>query len=101
MMVWVVEEIKAFLRVALEDRLYVAFHLAITTGMRRGEILGLRWKDVDLEKGILQIRQTLSKDAKTFLAGAKTDSSIRSIKLSKESITVLRKQKVWIAREKL
>lgn len=36
------------------------FHLAVTTGMRRGEILGLRWKDVDFNKGIVSVRQTLS-----------------------------------------
>jgi integrase len=69
--------------------------------MRRGEILGLRWKDVDLDKGILYVRQTLSKDGKKFLSGAKTDSSVRSIKLSNETIAVLRKYKARVSREKL
>lgn len=101
MTVWDIDEIKAFLKVASRDRLYPAFHLAITTGMRRGEILGLRWKDVDLDKGILYVRQTLSKDGKKFLSGAKTDSSVRSIKLSNETIAVLRKHKARVAREKL
>lgn len=101
MKVWDIYEIKAFLKVASKDRLYPAFHLAITTGMRRGEILGLRWKDVDLDKGILYVRQTLSKDGKRFLSGAKTESSVRSIKLSNETIAVLRKHKARVAREKL
>jgi integrase len=69
--------------------------------MRRGEILGLRWKDVDLDKGMLSVRQTLSKDGKQFLNGAKTASSIRSIKLSEETMAVLRKQKARMAKEKL
>lgn len=69
--------------------------------MRRGEILGLRWKDVDLEKGMLYVRQTLSKDGKRFLTGAKTDSSVRSIKLSNETVAILRKHKARIATEKL
>lgn len=69
--------------------------------MRRGEILGLRWKDVALNKGIVSVCQTLSKDGKQFLKGAKTDSSIRTIKLSEETVTVLRKQKTMIAKEKL
>ncbi|MCP8970467.1 site-specific integrase [Ectobacillus ponti] len=101
MAVWDVEEIQAFLKVAREDRSYIAFHLAITTGMRRGEILGLRWKDVDLEKGMLYVRQTLSKDGKTFLTGAKTDSSVRSIKLSQETIAALKKHKARVASERL
>src|SRR3954462_9595141 len=101
MTVWEIDEIENFLKIAGKDRLYTAFHLAITTGMRRGEILGLRWKDVDLDKGMLSVRQTLSKDGKQFLNGAKTDSSIRSIKLSEETIAVLRKQKARIAKEKL
>lgn len=101
MTVWNVNEVKTLLKAARNDRLYIAFHLAITTGMRRGEILGLRWKDVELDKCMLSVRQTLSKDGKQFLNGAKTDSSIRSIKLSEETITVLRKQKAMIAKEKL
>lgn len=101
MKVWDIDEIRAFLKIASKDRLYPAFHLAITTGMRRGEILGLRWKDVDLDKGILYVRQTLSKDGKRFLSGAKTESSVRSIKLSNETIAVLRKHKARVAKEKL
>lgn len=91
MTVWNVDEVKVFLKNASNNRLYIAFHLAVTTGMRRGEILGLRWKDVDLNKGIVSVRQTLSKDGKQFLKGAKTDSSIRTIKLSAETTSVLKK----------
>ncbi|TCN27794.1 tyrosine-type recombinase/integrase [Mesobacillus foraminis] len=69
--------------------------------MRRGEILGSRWKDVDLDKGVLLIRQTLSKDGKSFLSGAKTESSVRSTKLSNETILVLKKQKTQVIKEKL
>jgi integrase len=101
MMVWGIEEIKTFLGVAKQYRLYIAFHLAITTGMRQGEILGMRWKDVDLEHGIAYVRQTLSHDGKEFLVGGKTASSVRSIKLPEESIVLLRKHRAIIAREKL
>ena len=40
-------------------RLEAAYLLAVTTGMRRGEVLGLRWQDVDLEDYRLAVRQTL------------------------------------------
>ncbi|MFD0048902.1 tyrosine-type recombinase/integrase [Actinomycetes bacterium NPDC127524] len=100
MKVWQIEEMNQFLQVAIKHRFYPAFHLALTTGMRRGEILGLRWKDVDLEKGILYVHQTLSGDGKYFLNGAKTEAGVRSIKLANESILMLKKQKRLLAKEK-
>jgi integrase len=47
------------LSAARGTRLYIPILLAVTTGMRRGEILGLRWADVDLEAGVLAVRQSL------------------------------------------
>ncbi|WP_052698425.1 tyrosine-type recombinase/integrase [Domibacillus enclensis] len=73
--VWEFDDVQAFLKAASLHCWYSAFYLAVTTGMRRGQILGLRWKDVDLEKGILYVRQTL-KDGKQFLTGAKTASGV-------------------------
>ncbi|PLS16225.1 site-specific integrase [Bacillus sp. M6-12] len=99
--VWEVAEMKTFLNTAKQDRFYLAFHLTIMTGMWRGEILGLRWRDVDLEKGVLYVRQTLSKDGKQFLTGAKTNSGIRGITLPEETLSALQSQKVSIAKEKL
>lgn len=101
MAVWEVSESLSFLRVAKKARFYIAFHLAITTGMRRGEILGLRWKDVDFQKGIIYVRQTLSKDGKQFLVGGKTANSVRSIKLSNETLSALHSQRISVAKEKL
>lgn len=49
------EEIAEFLKVAQDSKHYAAFFLALATGMRRGEILGLRWKDIDFEKGHLTV----------------------------------------------
>ena len=42
-----------------KDRLFAAIFLAFGTGLRRGELLALRWKDVDVKTGTLQVRQTL------------------------------------------
>src|SRR3712207_4075181 len=49
--VWTPEQLRAFLTHARTDRLYAAWLLAATTGMRRGELAGLRWVDVDLDAG--------------------------------------------------
>ena len=57
--VWTAEELRQFLDGVRDDRLYAAWRLAALTGMRRGEVLGLRWADLDLDGGWLAVRQTL------------------------------------------
>ncbi|WP_062216872.1 site-specific integrase [Streptomyces sp. NBRC 109706] len=54
---WTLDETLTFLAAARKDPLYAAFVLAITMGLRRGEIVGLRWSDVDLDNRVLHIRQ--------------------------------------------
>ncbi len=71
---WTLEEAKRFLDVASEHRLYAAFHLCLVTGMRRGEILGLRWVDVDFEQLQLEVVQQLPIErGKPVLKQLKTD----------------------------
>jgi integrase len=89
--VWDVEQVNRFLSVARESPYYMAFFLAIMTGMRQGEILGLSWKDVDLNKGLLYVTQTLSHNGKSIMVGAKTKTSIRSVALSPSTIAALKK----------
>jgi integrase len=57
MRVWTPEQLRVFLDHVREDDLYAAWLLITTTGMRRGELAGLRWVDVDLEAARLSIRQ--------------------------------------------
>ncbi|UED85843.1 tyrosine-type recombinase/integrase [Streptomyces profundus] len=54
---WTLDETLTFLAAARKDPLYAAFVLAITMGLRRGEIVGLRWSDMDLDNRVLHIRQ--------------------------------------------
>lgn len=56
---WSARELQAFLQHVRSNRLYAAYVLAATTGMRRGEVLGLRWQDVDLDTGRVSVSQTL------------------------------------------
>jgi integrase len=58
----------ACLEAAKGDRLQVLYLLAIHTGLRRGELLGLKWGDVDPDRGTLQVQRTLSaaKEGPTF-----------------------------------
>lgn len=83
------EDAKKFLERAKKSKYYPAFILEMATALRRGELLGLRWSDIDFEKGILQVRQTLARvtmpngDRKTKLVfqDPKTKKSQRVIKL--------------------
>lgn len=57
--IWSIEEIEKFLNSCREKRHYLTFLLAIYTGMRRGEILGLKWSDIDFNKKILSVNRSL------------------------------------------
>ncbi|MFD9608154.1 tyrosine-type recombinase/integrase [Streptomyces sp. NPDC059083] len=54
---WSLDETLDFLAAARKDPLYAAFVLAIAMGLRRGELVGLRWADIDLDKRVLYVRQ--------------------------------------------
>jgi len=101
MTVWNEDEVNRFLDLAKEDPLFIVFHLALSTGMRQGEILGLRWRDVNFEKGLLRIQQTLSHDGKSFLSGAKTKSSQRNVDITEKTLNLLGKLKRLRSKEKL
>jgi len=87
------EQAKLLLQVAHEsgDRLEALYVLAIHAGLRQGELLGLKWDDVDLEDGSLQVRRTLtiSKNGPLFTS-PKTASSRRSVKLTSKAKVALK-----------
>jgi integrase len=58
---WTAAEARAFLDAAKDDPLYPAFVLLLLYGLRRGEVLGLRWRDVDEEDGELRVRQHIQR----------------------------------------
>lgn len=92
MLFWDEQESHKFLNSALQEnaRYYCAFLLALTTGMRQGEILGLRWKDIDLDRRTISVSQTLSHDGKNFQAETKTTAGRRSIGIDVFTVTALR-----------
>lgn len=91
MKTWTAEELSHFLDFVASDRLRGAWVLAATTGLRRGEVLGLRWSDVDLDAGRLAVRQTLVSVAyKTRFSTPKTKRGRRSVSLDATTTTALR-----------
>ncbi len=77
------DQTRQFLLAAAGHRYEVLFYLALTTGMREGELLGLKWSDVDWGKGVLNIQRQLQRieHKGLFLLPPKTKSGIRQIKL--------------------
>ncbi|MBA2677373.1 MAG: tyrosine-type recombinase/integrase [Ktedonobacteraceae bacterium] len=89
-----------FVEAANGERLEALFVLAITTGMRQGELLGLRWQDVDIDKGILHVRQALYiSRGIIYLTEPKTKNSRRTIHLTKVAIYALRKYRIQYLQE--
>ncbi len=81
--VWNENQVSVFLAVTISDEWAALWRLALLTGMRRGEILGLKWEDVDLARGVLAVKRTLSRGAKgAYTFGTpKTAHGRRSIAL--------------------
>ena len=59
MKTWSKEQLRAFLEAVADERLGALWHVIAMTGMRRGEAIGLRWSDVDLENARLSVRRAL------------------------------------------
>jgi integrase len=89
-------EARRFLTVALGDRLAIVYVLALFCGLRRGEVLALRWRDVDLDKRELHVRNTLHEElGGTFRMGeAKSLSARRSISISVSVAAALQDHRV-------
>jgi integrase len=79
---WSVQETKAFLAIAQPDPFYLAYLFLILYGLRRGEVLGLRWCDIDFEEGRLHISHQLQRiNGQLTLAPLKTKAGRRTLAL--------------------
>lgn len=88
---WTAEQVNRYLRHIKEHRLYPLYYLALSTGMRRGELLGLRWQDIHWDDKSLSVNQSLVvAGGKIRISSTKTESSRRSISLSPTELSTLR-----------
>jgi integrase len=94
------EQAQALLDAAKGDRLYARYVLALTTGMRQGELLGLRWRDVDLDAATVAVQRSVSEvNGKLHHNEPKTTSGRRSIALSALAVQALRSHRAAMLAE--
>lgn len=95
-------EARRFLDLVATDRLEAVIVLAVTLGLRRGEVLGLRWADVDLGAGLLRVERALQRVGGDLrLVEPKTRGSARSLRLPSLAIAALERQRARQAAERL
>jgi integrase len=93
MQAWTKEQLKAFLEAVAGERLSPLWHLVAMTGMRRGEAIGLRWSDVDLENARLSVRRALIPiNREVVVSEPKTAKGRRVIALDPGTVEVLKSQ---------
>jgi integrase len=98
------EEARRLLEAARGDRLEALYVLAVHTGMRRGELLGLKWDDVDLDSQTVRIRRTLTRTdngRRLALGEPKTRKSRRTVRLTQRAVEALRSHRKRQLEEKL
>ena len=107
--VWTPEEARALMQVALADQTPFGYAVALglQTGLRRGELLGLRWKDINWERRELTVRQAVKLDttaepgARRQVGDTKTRSSRRTMPLNQAALSTLEAARAWQERAAL
>ena len=101
MTVWSPAEARRFVELVRDDRLYAMWFLLLTTGMRRGEVVGLRWADIDLDGEVLSVSRAIaSVDGVAMETEPKTAKGRRAIALDPATVDALRRHRERQAAER-
>ena len=87
------EQVRALFEAAREDRLEALYLVAVTAGLRRGELQGLKWEDLDLEAGTLQVQRTLSEPKGGYVFEAPKSGKGRNVRLTRKAMAALREHR--------
>ena len=99
---WSPEEASVFLAATSSHRLYALFAVGVALGLRKGELLALRWEDVDLENGLVHVRRNVQRLPEGLVFGPpKSAKSRRTISLPTTSIRILRAHRARQVAEQL
>ena len=87
-------QLASFFREARESGVFELYYLELATGLRRGELLGLKWEDVDLDRGDLRVRRQVSRiNGEVVEAPLKTKNAYRTLPLAEDTVSVLKEQR--------
>lgn len=100
--VWTIDELNRFFDFTAKERLAVAYRVVAMTGFRRGEIAGLRWEDVDLDRRILHVRQQRVQLRTGVKVGPpKSDTGVRRVPIDETTADLLRQHRARMTEEAL
>jgi integrase len=101
--VWTEEQLQQWIGYLTGDRLFGVWYLAMTTGMRRGELAGLHWTLVDLDAARLKVRWELTvvDNRPVWVDGAKSEAGERTIDLDAGTVAALKHHRAQLASERL
>ena len=88
------DQLSAFFQAARDSGVYELYYLDLATGLRRGELLGLKWTDVDFDRRVVKVQRAISRqNGKVVEAPLKTKNAYRTLPLSADAISVLMHQR--------
>jgi integrase len=105
---WTAEEVGRFLSVAVSNRLAAIWRLALATGLRRGELLGLTWDDLDLDEAVVEVRRQVlvrprrvTGEQRVFVRSTTKTRRVRRVRFDAATAEGLRSWKAAQAAERL
>jgi integrase len=100
--VWDAEQAGRFLDYVRDDRLYALYLLVVMAGLRRGEVVGLRWEDVRFDTGYLRVaQQVVEVGGQLYVGPPKTKAGERMVALDPDTVAVLKAHRAAQLRERL
>src|SRR5262249_21620461 len=96
-------QVRTLLDVTSEDRWHALWVVLVTTGLRLGEVTGLRWSDLNLQNGRVIVRRNLQRQRGKglVLKEPKSDESVRSVHLAPPAVSALRDHRQWWLKQRL
>ena len=88
------DQLAAFFQEAKRSGVYELYYLDLATGLRRGELLGLKWTDIDLRRKTMRIQRSIARqNGSVGEVPLKTKNAYRTLPLSEDAVEVLKEQK--------